>query len=313
MATPCLCGSGRAAKRCHRDPRRRSDAARQLLAGNTWGIFVDDTDLHIDVSLHKHLRPGTTVWCALIVPSRNMEEFLYRSDALVARYCELWDVEVLHFTDVISDRGVYKDRRASLDQKIDCVREAIEIILATDGRIVQQSGYDERVAELRSEGALDDLPGGLRKSVTKEVTLAYLLHYVTEFLRAHGSPPGLMMIEEHGSRRAGTSLADARFEFFVNEACTFIAKGSPQIQFADLVAYGYSRTILSLSRNDVGEGQHAFWREFARLDLMRWSADMTLALAEATEQGGRFTIDAEPWVRRVRGTDISPEDPKFHL
>jgi hypothetical protein len=242
-----------------------------------------------------------------------MEEFLYKSDALVAKYCQRWDVDVLHFTDVISDRGAFSDRRASLDEKIECVREAIDIILETEGRIVQQSGYDERVAELRTEGALDELPGGLRKTETKEVTLAYLLYYVTEFLRAHGSPRGLMMIEEHGSRRSGTSLTDARFELFANETCTYVAKGSPQMQFADLVAYGYSRTILSLSRVDVGEGQHAFWREFARLDRMRWSADMTLALAEATEQGGRFTIDAEPRVRRVRGIDISPQDPKFHL
>ncbi len=226
----------------------------------TGSIYIDDAGNPGAVSGSDYLSSSRKSWTAVIVPSSVASDIAMAMEIFVTGVRSEFGASELHFTDIYSGRGIWKD--VEINKRIEIFDIMKGIFESFSLPIVHQTTSEETLSDhentlsqlVRTPGSWWDL-----KDVSHFGFLLLCFNVSRHVLELYQNGPEdfilpMPLIVDEGLAKAGTSIDLPNWGTVIDgpRAQFVSSKETAGIQMADFAAFSISRTQWTMAQQKLG-------------------------------------------------------------
>lgn len=244
---------------------RFQDYIDELVRGEAYGIFIDDTGSPGIQEAPDNYHPERKTWVAVIVPpsqSAEIMEQMYGALEELRRYVR---ADEFHFTDIYS--GTKQFKGVDLQLRLKLFGFMAHIFSVYQLPIIVQTFDPETLAHVqsKSEGQFPDSVPFFDVNDCGDLALLFLLSRLKRYMQeteTFGKVKARVFIDE-GFKKNGTGMRIPTFEdvFADSQICFAQSSSIYPIQLADFAAFSLNRTQLLCGK----ESRSPLDQEFLRI------------------------------------------------
>jgi Protein of unknown function (DUF3800) len=270
------------------------------------GVYIDDTGTPGTMSPSLCLHKDRRSWAAVIVPEDAASNVATALEIFLNGISADYAAKELHFTDIYSGSGAFKNRdikeRFKLFELMATIFEEFQL------PIFFQTSSPEFLSEIQPKIGSVSRIGFLNLKRHEHVALAFLLFRVHRFMtdyRQHFDGP-LPVIIDQGLAKPGAIRKLGRWgDTFRNSSVEFReSHGDPFLQLADFAAFAIARSQWLLGKGNLKPRDIDFLRIVSsqRLCIINLPS-VSISPEEHT------TADFDDFLKRDRRAKGLPDDP----
>ena len=227
---------------------RYQDFLDELAAGQTYGVFVDDTAAPGLSETPPNFHPERKSWVAVIVPPHQMPEVLRQFPLALKELERLTGATEFHFADIYSGRKEFK--ALDLQVRLALFEFMAHIFSAYQFPIIVQTFDPETLSDIhtRSGNQLPNRVGPFDFTKVEDAALFFLLIRLKWFIEEIREDPKIKarVFVDEGWKRNGVAVKIPTFDAVFSDGLVCFCQSSSilPIQLADFAAFALNRTQL---------------------------------------------------------------------
>ncbi len=224
------------------------DYVDELLRGDAYGIFIDDTGSPGIKGAPENFHPERKTWVAVVIPPTQIADVMEQMPLALEEMQLLIGADEFHFTDIYSGKKQFKDIK--LRARLGLFKFMSHIFSVYKFPIIVQTFDPETLADFRakSNGQLPNSIPHFDFNNCGDLALFFLLIRLQSYLTETTTFPTVkarVFIDE-GFKSNGTAIRIPIFDdvFADGQVCFAQSSSIHPIQLADFAAFSLNRTQL---------------------------------------------------------------------
>ncbi|NLY01698.1 MAG: DUF3800 domain-containing protein [Rhodopirellula sp.] len=235
-------------------------AIQKILAGDYFGVFIDDTGSPGMANTPAKLHPNRKSWVAVVVPPTQVLEVTSAINGILQPLRGL-GVKECHCVDIYSGKGPFRKELPS-ELRTVLLQFFADVLYLFDIAIYVQTFDPENYAKLFKWPRLPKIASCFDMHRHEDAALWFLLIRVRDHLLANRTSNGqrAMVFVDEGMKKAGTRIeVDVFDDVFLDGHLLFASSAAvPLLQLADYAAFCINRVQLIARKEKRSDFDIAF-------------------------------------------------------
>lgn len=228
---------------------RYQDFLDELVRGDRYGVFIDDTGSPGLDTGNLDLHPERASWVAVVVSPEHMPEILEQFPGALDELSRLLRSTEFHFGDIYAGRKEY--RGVPVEVRLALFEFMAKIFQEYRFPIIVQTFDPETLSNIRCRAPFPEKVGPFNLNLPVDAALFFLLIRLKLHLEEQGGVPTLARVfVDEGYKRNGAAIRIPAFDKVFADGLICFARSSSihPIQLADFAAFSLNRTQLLLGK-----------------------------------------------------------------